>query len=74
MTRRRALRGGKMRRRPRKPPPGRLLDRVWAPFRCLFCLKTPLEHDEPLVKKGRGRICGACIKELAAEITNAKRG
>jgi hypothetical protein len=45
------------------------LERVWAPFRCLFCLKTPLEHDEPLVKKGRGRICGACVKELAAELT-----
>ena len=50
------------------------LERVWAPFRCLFCLKTPLEHDESLVKKGRGRICGACIKEFAADITDAKRG
>jgi len=49
------------------------LDRVWAPFRCLFCLKTPLEHDEPLVKKGRGRICGACVKELAADINGTKR-
>ena len=38
------------------------LDQVWARYRCLFCLKTPLEHDEPVLKKGRGRICGACVR------------
>jgi hypothetical protein len=50
------------------------LDRVWAPFRCLFCLKTPLQHDEPLIKKGKGRICGACISEFAADIAGSKLG
>lgn len=50
------------------------LERVWARFRCLFCLKTPLEHDEPLVRKGRGRICGACVKEFAADFAKSTRG
>ena len=47
------------------------LHRVWAPHRCLFCLKTPLEHDAPVFTKGRGRICGECVGELAQGLTEA---
>ena len=43
------------------------LQRVWAKHRCLFCLKTPLEHKEPVFSKGRGQICGTCVAEFAQD-------
>ena len=49
----------------------RHLERQWAPYRCLFCLKTPLEWgvDVSLVKVNRGRICSSCVRELASDLT-----
>src|SRR5689334_22762324 len=38
------------------------LERIWARHRCLFCLKTPLQHRESVFQQGRGRICGACVR------------
>jgi hypothetical protein len=47
------------------------LQRVWAKHRCNFCLKTPLEQNHPVFRKGRGQICGACITELAQDLSEA---
>jgi len=45
--------------------------RQWAPYRCLFCLKTPLDWgvDVSLVKVNRGRICSLCIREIASDLS-----
>jgi hypothetical protein len=56
-----------------KAQSAKYLERVWARHRCLFCLKTPLEHDEPVLRQGRGRICGGCVKELARHLLEMKR-
>jgi hypothetical protein len=57
-----------------KAQAAKYLDRVWARHRCLFCLKTPLDHDEVLVRKGRGRICGGCVTQLAKGIRDMRHG
>ena len=49
----------------------RYLQRVWAKHRCDFCLKTPLEQNHSVFCKGRGRICGACVTELAQDLSEA---
>ena len=48
----------------------RHVERTWAPYRCLFCLKTPLEWgvDVSLVKVNRGRICSSCVREIADDL------
>jgi hypothetical protein len=47
------------------------LQRVWGRHRCLFCLKTPLEHEASVFSKGRGRICGTCVAEFAQDLSEA---
>lgn len=46
-------------------------ERQWAPHRCLFCLKTPLELgvEVSLVKVNRGRICSSCVREIASDLS-----
>lgn len=45
------------------------LKRLWGPYRCLFCLKSPLEWgtNVTLLKRNRGRICSSCVSELARD-------
>jgi hypothetical protein len=52
----------------------RYLERVWGHHRCMFCLKTPLEFDRngKLFKMGSGRICSACVIELAKDLGNGR--
>ncbi len=48
------------------------LERIWGKHRCLFCLKTPLQHNESVFQRGRGRICGACLRELAGGLDEGR--
>ena len=48
------------------------LERIWGRHRCHFCLKTPLQHNESVFQQGRGRICGACVRELAERLGEAQ--
>jgi hypothetical protein len=46
------------------------IERIWARHRCLFCLKSPLDSgtDVTLFTMNRGRICSACVQDLAKDV------